>query len=141
MDYLFITSDHAAFHQKEMLKRYLSERFEVIDLGADSEQKVPYPKYGKKIAQKVLEAGGRGIALCGSGIGISIQVNRYKGIRGALCHDGEEAALSRQHNNSNILCLAGRKHDDQKLQEIVDAWLVADFEGGRHQERIEMLDE
>ena len=81
-----------------------------------------------------------GIALCGSGIGISIQVNRFKGIRGGLCNDISDAEMTKKHNNANILCLAGRKHTDETLKKIVDTWLQTEFEGGRHQQRIEMLD-
>lgn len=141
MKKIYIASDHAAFEQKEMLKNYLSQRFEVIDLGTDSPDSVHYPIFGKKLAESVLSNDGIGIAMCGSGIGISIQVNRYKGIRGALVNDVNDAIMTKKHNNANILCMAGRKHSDRLLKEMVDAWLNTDFEGGRHQTRIEMLDE
>lgn len=141
MEKLYIASDHAAFSAKSALKDYLSERFDIIDLGAESEESTHYPLYGKKIAQAVLESDGRGIALCGSGIGISIQVNRFNGIRGALCHDEDDAKMSRLHNDSNILCLAGRKTPIDLMQKMVDLWLSTPFEGGRHQQRIEMLDQ
>jgi len=140
MEKLYIASDHAAFEQKEILKNYLSERFEVEDLGTHSSESVHYPEFGKKIAKKVLETNGRGIALCGSGIGISIQVNRFKGIRGGLCNDVNDAKMTKLHNNANILCLAGRKHSDELLKNMVDVWLSTEFEGGRHQTRIDMLD-
>ncbi|MEE2670969.1 MAG: ribose 5-phosphate isomerase B [Bdellovibrionota bacterium] len=140
MEKLYIASDHAAFEQKEILKNYLSERFEVEDLGTHSSESVHYPEFGKKIANKVLETNGRGIALCGSGIGISIQVNRFKGIRGGLCNDVNDAKMTKLHNNANILCLAGRKHSDELLKNMVDVWLSTEFEGGRHQTRIDMLD-
>lgn len=140
MEDLFIASDHAAFEQKEMLKNYLKERFNVVDLGTGSSESVHYPEFGKKIAQAVLKTNGRGIAMCGSGIGISIQVNRYKGIRGGLCNDVNDAKMTKLHNNANILCLAGRKHPDQLLKDMVDTWITTEFEGGRHQTRIEMLD-
>lgn len=141
MDTIYIASDHAAFEQKEMLKTYLKDRFQVEDLGTHSTESVHYPEYGKKIAEAVLASGGRGIAMCGSGIGISIQVNRYKGIRGGLCNDVNDARMTKLHNNANILCLAGRKHPDELLKKMVDTWLTTEFEGGRHQTRIEMLDE
>lgn len=140
MEKLYIASDHAAFEQKEILKNYLSERFEVEDLGTHSNESVHYPEFGKKIAKKVLETNGRGVALCGSGIGISIQVNRFKGIRGGLCNDVNDAKMTKLHNNANILCLAGRKHSDELLKNMVDTWLSTEFEGGRHQTRIDMLD-
>lgn len=141
MEKLFVASDHAAFQQKEVLKNYLSKRFEVIDLGTDSADSVHYPEFGKKIAEAVLESNGRGIALCGSGIGISIQVNRYKGIRGGLVNDLDDARMTKLHNNANVLCLAGRKHSDELLKKMVDTWLETEFEGGRHQTRIDMLDQ
>ena len=141
METIYIASDHAAFDQKEILKNYLSERFNVEDLGAYSSESVHYPEFGKKIAKAVLESNGRGIAMCGSGIGISIQVNRFKGIRGGLCNDVNDAKMTKLHNNANILCLAGRKHTDELLKEMVEAWLSTEFEGGRHQKRVEMLDE
>lgn len=141
MEKLFIASDHAAFEQKQMLVNYLSSRFEIVDLGTHSSESVHYPEFGKKIANAVLENDGRGIALCGSGIGISIQVNRFKGIRGGLCNDVSDAKMTKLHNNANILCLAGRKHPDDLMQMMVDTWLETEFEGGRHQTRIDMLDQ
>jgi ribose 5-phosphate isomerase B len=140
MQKIHLASDHAAFEQKEMLKNFLAEKFEIIDHGCHSEESVHYPEFGKKIAEAVLESAGIGIALCGSGIGISMQVNRYKGIRGALCNSVEDAKMTKMHNNANILCLAGRKHPDEKLKEMVSTWIETEFEGGRHQTRIEMLD-
>ncbi len=141
MEKLFIASDHAAFEQKQQLADYFNDRFEVIDLGTNSAESVHYPEFGKKIADAVLENNGRGIALCGSGIGISMQVNRYKGIRGGLCNDVNDAKMTKLHNNANILCLAGRKHTIDLVKEMADTWLATDFEGGRHQTRIEMLDQ
>lgn len=140
MEKLFITSDHAAYTEKEKLKAFLSQSYEVIDLGTDSEESTHYPIYGKKIAEEVLKNKGRGIALCGSGIGISIAVNRFKGIRGALCRTPYDAKMSRLHNNSNILCLGGRVNSIQELKEITEEWLKTSFEGGRHEVRTSMLD-
>ena len=138
---IHIASDHAAFEQKQMLKKYLIQNYEVIDHGCDSSESVHYPEFGKIIAKAILKSGEIGIAMCGSGIGISIQVNRFKGIRGGLCNDVNDAIMTKKHNNANILCLAGRKHSDEKLQEMVKAWLETEFEGGRHQMRIDMLDQ
>ncbi len=141
MEKIIIASDHAAFEQKEKLKEILQKNYEVIDLGTNSEESVHYPLFGQLIANKVLEEKVKGIALCGSGIGISIQVNRFKGIRGALCRDVEDAKMSRLHNDSNVLCLGGRRNTMQELENIVDVWLNTKFEGGRHQTRIEMMDQ
>lgn len=140
MEKIFIASDHAAFEQKEMLKNYLMKKYEVIDLGTNGPDSVHYPEFGKKLATEVLKKDGIGIAMCGSGIGISIQVNRYKGIRGGLVNDVNDAEMTKKHNNANILCMAGRKHSDEKIKEMTDTWLNTEFEGGRHQTRIEMLD-
>lgn len=140
MKKLFIASDHAAYEQKQELIEFLKDRFEIVDLGTNSTESVNYPEYGQKLARAVLEAKGRGIALCGSGIGISISVNRFKGIRGALCRDEDDAKMSRLHNNSNILCLGGRKTPIKQLKSMVNIWLETEFEGGRHQTRIDMLD-
>lgn len=140
MEKLYIATDHGATEQKDELVRYLNDRFDVVDLGTNGTESVDYPDYGKKLANAVLESGGRGIALCGSGIGISIQVNRFKGIRGALCRDERDAEMSRLHNNSNVLCLGGRFTPMEQLKKIVDKWLATEFEGGRHQKRIDQLD-
>lgn len=140
MEKIFIASDHAAFKEKQVLIDYLKDKLEIIDLGTDSLESTHYPKYGKLIAENVLKENLRGIALCGSGIGISIAVNRFRGIRGALCKSVEDAKLSRQHNNANILCLGARGNSIDELKEITDAWINTKFEGGRHQTRIEMLD-
>ncbi len=139
---IFLASDHAAFTQKEMVKNYLLDKgIEIEDLGTHSDESVHYPDFGKKIAQAVLEDKAKGIAMCGSGIGISIQVNRFKGIRGALVNDEYDAEMTKKHNNANILCMAGRKHTDEKVKKMIDIWLSTEFEGGRHQTRIDMLDQ
>ena len=140
MEKLFIASDHAAFEEKQKLITFLKSRFEIVDLGPATADRVDYPDFGKKIAKSVLESKGRGIALCGSGIGISIAVNRFKGIRGALCRDIEDAKMSRLHNDSNILCIGGRRNSIEEIKEIVDTWLTTEFEGGRHKTRIDLLD-
>lgn len=140
MQTLYLATDHAAYEAKEYLKKQLVSRFKIVDLGTDSEESVHYPDYGKKLAAAILKNSGIGIALCGSGIGISIQLNRYKGIRATLCRDVEDAIMARKHNNSNVLCLGGRKHSLDELMEIVEAWIITDFEAGRHHTRIEMLD-
>ena len=140
MTKIYLACDHAAFEAKEFVRTIL-ENYEVIDLGTDSVDSVHYPDYGKKIAKAVLEdKGSLGIALCGSGIGISIQVNRFKGIRGALCRSTEDAKMSRLHNDSNILCLGARFNSNEEIKAIVETWLSTEFEGGRHQTRVDLLD-
>lgn len=141
MEKLYIASDHAAFEEKESVKNFLKDKYEMIDLGTHSSERANYPEYGKKLAEAVLSNKAKGIALCGSGIGISIQVNRCKGVRGALCRDAEDAKMSRLHNDSNIICLGARRNTMDEIKEMIQVWLSTPFEGGRHQTRIEMLDE
>lgn len=136
-----IASDHAAFKLKEFLKKYLQEKgSSVVDLGCDSEDSTDYPIYAHKLAQYVVAENAKGILLCGSGIGMSIVANRYKGVRAALCTNAEFAKLSREHNNSNVLVLAARFTDENTAKEILETWLNTEFEGGRHQKRVEQID-
>lgn len=137
-----IGSDHAGFDLKEKLKKYLSEKnIEVTDKGTYSSDSVDYPDYGHAVALSVLNKEcDFGIVICGSGNGINMAVNKHKGIRGALCWNEEIAKLAKQHNNANVIALPGRFVDDVTAKKIVDAFLSAEFEGGRHQRRIEKID-
>lgn len=140
---LAIASDHGGYTLKEEIKKHLEERkIEVLDLGTNSEESVDYPVYGKLCGETV--ASGKadcGIVCCGTGIGISIAANKVKGIRCGLCTSVEMAHLTKQHNNANILALGGRTTAPELAIQIVDEWLDTEFEGGRHQRRIDMLDE
>lgn len=139
---IHIASDHGGFALKEHLKSFLAENnIAVDDLGAYSEDSVNYPDYGKKAAEAVLNDGDPAIIICGTGIGISIAANRYRGIRAALCHCVEYAKLARQHNNANILALGGRFIKKEEAQSIVTAFLETEFEGGRHKNRIDLIDD
>ena len=136
-------SDHGGFAVKEEVKKHLMERgIEVLDLGTHSEESVDYPVYGKACGEAV--ASGKadlGIVVCGTGIGISIAANKVKGIRCGLCTSVEMARLTKQHNNANILALGGRTTETGLAMEIVDTWLDTEFEGGRHQRRVDLLDQ
>ncbi len=136
-------SDHGGFALKEEVKKHLMERgIEVLDLGTHSEESVDYPVYGKACGEAV--ASGKadlGIVVCGTGIGISIAANKVKGIRCGLCTSVEMARLTKQHNNANILALGGRTTETGLAMEIVDTWLDTEFEGGRHQRRVDLLDQ
>ena len=136
-------SDHGGFALKEEVKKHLMERgIEVLDLGTYSEESVDYPVYGKACGEAV--ASGKadlGIVVCGTGIGISIAANKVKGIRCGLCTSVEMARLTKQHNNANILALGGRTTETGLAMEIVDTWLDTEFEGGRHQRRVNLLDQ
>jgi ribose 5-phosphate isomerase B len=137
-----LSADHAGFQYKELIKKHLSEKgFKVIDRGTFSEDSVDYPDYVQKSAADVI--GGNadfGIGVCGSGIGVSIAANKVKGIRAALVLNEEMASLSRKHNNSNFLALSEKFIDKDLLFNIVDIWLNTEFEGGRHQRRIDKLE-
>ncbi|NQY80421.1 MAG: ribose 5-phosphate isomerase B [Candidatus Caenarcaniphilales bacterium] len=137
---IFIASDHAGYELKEFLKLAF-EGQDIVDLGCESNDSVNYPDFAHKISQEVLkDTTYKGILICGSGIGMSITANRYKGIRAALCSNKELAKLSRQHNNANILVLGARFIEQEQAKNIVDTWLQTEFEGGRHEKRVELID-
>ena len=134
-----IGSDHAGFLLKKAIKFFLVQdcQMRVFDAGTDSEESVDYPDFGAIVANKV--ATGicpKGVLICGSGIGMSIVANKFANIRAALCLDVESAILSRQHNDANILVLAGRKTSVEQALEIVKVWLQTEFVGGRHAKRL-----
>ena len=138
---LFIACDHAAFEAKEALKAALAASHHVTDLGTHSQDSVHYPEYAFKLSEAVLShPGSTGILLCGSGIGVSIGANRFKGIRAALCRDVDDAKMSRSHNNANVLCLGARRNSLPELQAMVNTFLSTPFEGGRHALRVQMMD-
>lgn len=138
-----IASDHGGFALKQNIIMYLeAEGHEVSDLGCYSEESVDYPQFGRSCAKAVAShQAERGIVVCGTGIGISIAANKVKGIRCALCTSVEMAKLSRQHNDANMLSLGGRTTELADALDIVRAWLTTDFEGGRHERRVNQLNE
>jgi len=136
-----VAADHGGFKLKNTIKKYLiSNKFDVKDLGTYSEDSVDYPDYGFK-AGECIAAGkcDRAIIVCGTGIGVAIAANKIPGARAALCHSVEYARLSREHNDANILALGGRFLDENTALEIVQVWLSTEFEGGRHQRRVDKL--
>lgn len=137
-----IASDHGGFSLKQKVREHLIERgLKVVDLGTDSEDSVDYPEYGKACAQAVASGKAeRGIVICGTGIGISIAANKVHGIRCGLCTSVEMAELTRKHNDTNMLAMGGRITSAEDAIKITDAWLDTEFEGGRHQRRVDMLD-
>ena len=138
-----VASDHGGFKLKEEVKAHLLERgLEVLDLGTHNEDSVDYPAYGKACGEAVVSGQADvGIVVCGTGIGISIAANKVKGVRCGLCTSVEMATLTKQHNNANVLALGGRTTETGLAMQIVDAWLDTEFEGGRHQRRIDMLNQ
>ena len=140
---IILGSDHAGFERKEEVRAYLTTLgFEVKDVSEPVyDAKDDYPKYAAEVARQVANKSyDRGIAMCGSGIGASIAANRFSGVRAALCLTPEMALLSRRHNDSNVLVLAGRLTGREEMVRIVDAWLAEGFEGGRHLRRVGQLD-
>ena len=139
-----IGSDHGGFELKEDIREYLEQEFsdiEVIDCGTKDTSSVDYPDYGAKVAKTVLnQTADRGIVFCGTGIGISITVNRFRGIRGTLCHDAFTARMGRMHNDSNMLVLGGRTTGKDVARDIVKIWIETPFEGGRHQGRLDKIE-
>ena len=137
-----IGCDHAAFEEKEKLKYFLRDKgYEILDVGTNSNESVDYPKFGHSVANMVVEnIADKGIVICGSGIGISIAANKVKGIRAALCTSCAHAEMSRKHNDANILALGARMSDYDLLEKITSVWLETKFEGGRHLNRINMIE-
>ncbi|MFZ1198917.1 MAG: ribose 5-phosphate isomerase B [Desulfobacterales bacterium] len=138
---IIIGCDHAAYPMKEALKSHLAAAgYRLEDVGTHSCASVDYPEFGIRVAAQVSTGKyARGILLCGTGIGMSMVANRFQNVRAALCADPFSARLSRLHNDANILVLAGRMLGETMAFETVDTWLNTDFEGGRHQKRLEMF--
>lgn len=136
-----IANDHAGVSLKQaLLDEVKACGFDARDLGTNTNDSVDYPDYGYKVADEVVSGRAQfGIAICGSGIGISIAANRKAGARAALAHSGLAAQLSRQHNDANILCLGARLIGDAEAKECVRRFLTTKFEGGRHTVRVEKL--
>ena len=143
MKKLVIGNDHVAVEMKNELKKYLEEKgYEVINVGTDSPESFPYPVSGYKAAKMVAsgEVDG-GILICGTGVGISLAANKVKGIRCCVCSEPYSAKLSKQHNNSNMIAFGARVIGIEMAKMIVDEWLEAEFQGGRHATRVDMITE
>ncbi len=138
---IVIGADHAGFDLKEALKAYLNGAgWEVVDVGTFDRQPVDYPDFAVPVARHVSSGTfSRGILVCGSGVGMTIMANKFPGVRAVLCLDEEMACLSRMHNDTNILALAGRRTDKDKAAAIIQGWLTTAFEGGRHQGRLDKI--
>lgn len=136
-------SDHGGYELKEEIKRYLEENgYEVKDFGTFSEESVDYPDIAEEVAKAIVSGQcDRGVLCCGTGIGISIAANKVPGIRAANCSDEYSARMAKEHNNANVLCLGGRVVGKGLAIMIVEEWLNAEFQGGRHQRRIDKITE
>ena len=141
METVALAADHAGVELKDALSQELAARgFQVLDLGTNSHESVDYPDFGAALGAAV--AGGRasrGVAVCGTGIGISIAANRVPGARAARCHDTTDARLARQHNDANILALGARTIGIEVAKDCLAAFLDTPFEGGRHRRRVDKL--
>ena len=138
-----LASDHAGFEEKEKIKKTLDEiGVEYTDMGTNSTESVDYPDYARKVGEAVADGEyDQGLLVCGSGTGMAIAANKVPGIRAAVAWNEEIARLARQHNNANVLSLAARYTTDEENQKIVKAWFAADFEGGRHERRVEKIEQ
>ncbi|RJQ30909.1 MAG: ribose 5-phosphate isomerase B [Actinobacteria bacterium] len=138
---LAIGCDHAGYELKEHLKSYLCD-YEIIDVGTNSADSVDYPDFAHKAAKLVSEGqADRAILVCGSGVGMSMAANKVPGIRAAKCDDVTCARLSREHNDANVLCLGARYISPETAEEMVEVWLKTLFEGGRHQRRVDKIED
>ena len=141
MKKIFISSDHAGYKLKELIKNYLdNKKISYNDLGPKNEKKVDYPDYAHKVAKRVKRNKNYvGILVCGSGIGMNITANRHKNIRAAQCFDLKSSKLSRLHNNANIITLGSRLLTKKNALNCVSVFLNTNFEGGRHKKRIKKI--
>lgn len=141
MTTIAIGSDHAGFDLKEALRSWLEANgYQVVDLGTHSEDRCDYPDFGAAVGRAVADGtADRGVAVCGSGIGICMAANKVPGIRAAVVRDEYDAEYSRRHNDANVACFGGRISAVPRAQELLDLWLTSEFEGGRHEGRVEKL--
>ncbi len=138
---LAIASDHGGFELKRLLTEHLRALdYEVLDLGTDGLESVDYPDFAEKLCRAILDGKAeRGILVCGTGIGMSITANKFNGIYAALCTNEFMARMSREHNDSNVLCLGARVLGDEVAKGIVEVWLNTSFAGGRHTRRTDRI--
>ena len=138
---IYIGCDHAALHMKNDIIGYLNDKgYNVEDLGPYTPESVEYPIYAEKVGLAVTEdKGSLGILICGTGIGMSLAANKVKGVRAAACSEVYSAKLTRQHNDANVLCLGARVIGIETAKMMVDAFVETEFEGGRHQRRVDMV--
>ena len=138
---IILANDHAGTSLKNEIKKVLENKgYSVINLGCDTDESVDYPDFAHPLAEKISNNENlKGIIICGSGIGVSMSANKHKGVRSALCWNKETAKLSRSHNNANVLSLPARFLETKEAIEIVEIFLHTDFEGGRHQRRVDKI--
>ncbi len=142
MENLIIGCDHGGFNLKNKIIEHLKEKgYTVEDIGTYSTESCDYPIIAKKLAQKISDGVyNKGILVCGTGLGMSIVANKFKGVRAVTCTDTCSARMSRSHNDANVLCLGERITGEYLALDIVDIWLSSEFSGGRHQRRVDMFE-
>ena len=142
MSVIALGADHAGFSLKQIIAQHLLDSgYHIVDCGTDDESRVDYPDYGAAVGASVADGeADQGIVVCGSGIGIIMAAGKISGIRAATVHDTESARLTREHNDANVVCFGERLIDEGVASEALRAWLDADFEGGRHADRVAKLD-
>ena len=142
MTKIFIGSDHAGFQLKNAIINELMLEYEIVDCGTSSQESTDYPVYGHIVAKHVQETPNSiGVLMCATGIGMSITANRHHGIRAALCHSVKETKLARHHNNANILILGAAHMPSDIALEMIKSFLATSFDGGRHERRINQIDQ
>lgn len=138
---LFVGSDHAGLDLKRELLGVAAELgYEVVDLGTHTSDSTDYPDYAHQVSSAVARGGGLGLLVCGTGLGMSMAANRHRGVRAALCGDMFSASMARKHNDANVICIGARVVGPGLAAEILKAFLSAEFEGGRHQRRVQKID-
>lgn len=136
-----VGADHAGYRLKQRIAEHLKLRgCEVVDVGTHDEERCDYPDFGAAVARTVMSGDAdRGIAVCGSGIGIAMAANKVAGARAAVIHDATTGRLTKQHNDANVVCVGSRTTGEETAIEAIDAWIDAEFEGGRHADRVAKL--
>lgn len=134
-------NDHTAVEMKNIIKEFVKQKgYEVVDFGVNSEESCDYPIYGEKVGRAVVSGeADLGIVICGTGVGISLAANKVKGVRACVCSEPYSAKLSRMHNNTNVLAFGARVVGSEMAKMITEEWLDAEFEGGRHQRRVDII--
>lgn len=138
---IFLGSDHAGVEMKAMLRDYLTEKgFEVDDLGPETDDSVDYSDFGAAVGRAVMnEPGSYGVLMCGTGIGIAMAAHKVKGVRAAVVHNEFTARAAKEHNNANVISMGARVIDDEMARKIVDEFFGNEFEGGRHERRVDKI--
>ena len=139
---ILIGNDHAGYSLKLSIIKNLESKYDFFDKGSNSDESVDYPDYASTIAKEIQsEKGDLGILICGTGNGVCMTANKFKGIRAVICWNKEIAKLAKQHNNANIICIPSRFIKTEEAIKIIESFILEKFEGGRHERRIKKINE